>query len=91
MLELPAPQAGVLVELTVAVGDTVTSQQVIGRSTPPPAPPKLRCCRRRGVPRRCCPVPPPLKPRHAGRQRNWPLKPAWIWLAWRALAAMAAC
>ena len=31
MLELPAPQAGVLVELTVAVGDTVTSQQVIGK------------------------------------------------------------
>ena len=31
MLGLPAPQAGVLVELTVAVGDTVTSQQVIGK------------------------------------------------------------
>ena len=31
MLELPAPQAGVLVELSVAVGDTVTSQQIIGK------------------------------------------------------------
>ena len=31
MLELPAPQAGVLVELTVATGDTVTSQQIIGK------------------------------------------------------------
>ena len=31
MLELPAPQAGVLVELSVAAGDTVTSQQIIGK------------------------------------------------------------
>ena len=41
VLELPAPQAGVLVELTVAVGDAVTSQQVIGKIGPPPAPPQL--------------------------------------------------
>ena len=31
VLELPAPQAGVLVELSVAAGDTVTASQIIGK------------------------------------------------------------
>lgn len=92
VLEVPAPQAGVLVEIIVNEGDTVTSQQVWPKSIPKPQP-FLQLPPKRRLP----PKPPrlPSLPMHRPvspclPQPNWLPKKAWMSAASKARAATAA-
>ncbi len=91
VLELPAPQAGVIVEIIVEDGATVVSGQLIAKiDTAAKAAMWLRPPRPRRLLLRH-PPPPRLAPPPCRPPPNWPRKPAWTCPRWPAPAATAAC